>query len=93
MDLKWNWSAINISLLPWFFFAGWMFFIGAWKSILSWNLNMFTLIGMVLGIPLQSNQVYFPRHFPAEFKTVVTVSHFKQQQLFDLSFIGAATGN
>jgi Cu2+-exporting ATPase len=28
------------------FYAAWMFFVRAWKSIISWNLNMFTLIGI-----------------------------------------------
>ncbi|HQF48405.1 MAG TPA: heavy metal-binding domain-containing protein, partial [Flavobacterium alvei] len=40
---KWNWVQFILAL-PVVFYAGWMFFVRAWKSILTWNLNMFTLI-------------------------------------------------
>jgi Cu2+-exporting ATPase len=59
----------NINLLPVFFYAG-CFFIRAWKSILSWNLNMFTLIGIGTGVAFLFSLIrLFSRHFPAEFKT------------------------
>jgi Cu2+-exporting ATPase len=67
-------------------------FIRAWKSILSWNLNMFTLIGIGTGWhSLQSNRVFFPDIF-RQFKTEREQFHFilKQQQLFWF-FIGAVT--
>jgi Cu2+-exporting ATPase len=37
----------------------------------SWNLNMFTLIGIGTGVAFLFSLVgmFFPRHFPAEFKT------------------------
>ncbi len=30
--------------------GGWPFFVRAWQSVLSWNLNMFTLIGLGVGV-------------------------------------------
>ena len=44
MDMEyWNWVQLALSL-PVVFYAAWMFFIRAWKSVVTWNLNMFTLI-------------------------------------------------
>jgi Cu2+-exporting ATPase len=45
---KWNWVQLILSL-PVVFYACWMFFIRAYKSIITWNLNMFTLIGIGSG--------------------------------------------
>ncbi|MEO7209742.1 MAG: heavy metal-binding domain-containing protein, partial [Chitinophagaceae bacterium] len=41
---KWNWIQLILSI-PVVFYAGWMFFQRAWRSVITWNLNMFTLIG------------------------------------------------
>jgi Cu+-exporting ATPase len=71
MDLKmWNWVQFILTL-PVVFYAGWMFFIRAWKSIISWNLNMFTLIGIGTGVAFVFSLVgmFFPDIFPTEFKT------------------------
>jgi Cu+-exporting ATPase len=71
MDLKmWNWVQFILTL-PVVFYAGWMFFIRAWKSIISWNLNMFTLIGIGTGVAFVFSLfgMFFPDIFPAEFKT------------------------
>ena len=46
---KWNWVQFLFSI-PVLFYAGWMFFVRAWKSIITWNLNMFTLIGIGTGV-------------------------------------------
>jgi Cu2+-exporting ATPase len=66
---KWNWAQFILTL-PVVFYAGWMFFVRAWKSIITWNLNMFTLIGIGTGIAFLFSIVglLFPDYFPAEFK-------------------------
>jgi Cu2+-exporting ATPase len=66
---EWNWIQFILTL-PVVFYAGWMFFIRAWKSILTWNLNMFTLIGIGTGIAFLFSiaGLLFPDYFPNEFK-------------------------
>ena len=66
----WNWVQFGLSL-PVVFYACWMFFKRAWKSVLTWNLNMFTLIGIGSGVAFLFSIVglFFPEIFPAEFKT------------------------
>jgi Cu+-exporting ATPase len=71
MDLElWNWVQLLFTL-PVVFYAAWMFFIRAWKSIVTWNLNMFTLIGIGTGVAFLFSLVgmFFPDVFPSEFKT------------------------
>lgn len=41
----WTWVQFFLSL-PVVFYATWMFFERAWRSVRTWKLNMFTLIGM-----------------------------------------------
>jgi Cu2+-exporting ATPase len=67
---KWNWVQLILSL-PVVFYACWMFFERAWKSIITWNLNMFTLIGIGSGVAFLFSLVglFFPTIFPDEFKT------------------------
>lgn len=67
---KWNWVQLLLSL-PVVFYAGWIFFVRAWKSIITWNLNMFTLIGIGTGVAFLFSLVgmFFPGIFPSEFKT------------------------
>lgn len=67
---KWNWLQLALST-PVVFYAAWMFFQRAWKSIITWNLNMFTLIGIGTGIAFVFSIVamLFPDVFPAQFKT------------------------
>ncbi|MFE3869966.1 heavy metal translocating P-type ATPase [Flavobacterium sp. ZS1P70] len=67
---KWNWLQLILSL-PVIFYACWMFFIRAYKSIITWNLNMFTLIGIGTGVAFLFSLVgmFFPDVFPDEFKT------------------------
>ncbi len=66
----WNWIQLALSI-PVVFYATWMFFERAWKSIKTWNLNMFTLIGIGAGIAWIFSIVamLFPEVFPAQFKT------------------------
>jgi len=71
MDLeKWNWVQFVLTI-PIVFYACWMFFERAWKSIIKWNLNMFTLIGIGTGVAFIFSIVglLFPEIFPAQFKT------------------------
>lgn len=71
MDLaKWNWVQLILSF-PVVFYACWMFFVRAWKSIITWNLNMFTLIGIGAGVAFMFSIVglLFPEYFPSEFKS------------------------
>lgn len=68
--IKWNWVQFILSL-PVVFYACWIFFVRAWKSIFTWNLNMFTLIGIGTGVAFLFSLVgmFFPDIFPNEFKT------------------------
>ncbi len=71
MELRyWNWVQLILSI-PVVFYATWMFFERAWRSIVTWNLNMFTLIGIGAGIAWLFSLValLFPSVFPDQFKT------------------------
>lgn len=71
MELKyWNWLQFGLSV-PVVFYATWMFFERAWKSIISWNLNMFTLIGIGAGVAwiFSVAGMLFPTLFPEQFRT------------------------
>ena len=65
----WNWIQFALTI-PVVFYACWMFFVRAWKSIISWNLNMFTLVGIGTGVAFIFSiaGLLFPNIFPAEFK-------------------------
>jgi Cu2+-exporting ATPase len=67
---SWNWIQFVLTL-PVVFYACRMFYVRAWKSIITWNLNMFTLIGIGSGIAFLFSIVglLFPDIFPQEFKT------------------------
>jgi len=66
----WNWIQFGLSL-PVVFYATWMFFERAWRSVKTWNLNMFTLIGIGAGVAwiFSVFGLIFPDFFPAQFKT------------------------
>ncbi len=66
----WNWIQFALSI-PVVFYATWMFFERAFKSIKTWNLNMFTLIGIGSGVAWVFSVfgMFFPDFFPAQFKT------------------------
>jgi len=66
----WNWIQLVLSI-PVVFYATWMFFERAYKSIKTWNLNMFTLIGIGAGVAWLFSVfgMLFPDVFPAQFKT------------------------
>lgn len=66
----WNWVQFGLSM-PVIFYATWMFFERAYKSIKTWNLNMFTLIGIGSGVAWLFSifGMFFPNIFPNQFKT------------------------
>lgn len=73
---SWNWVQFILSL-PVVFYACWMFFTRAWKSIITWNLNMFTLIGIGSGVAFLFSLfgLFFPSIFPNEFKDEMGTVH------------------
>ena len=66
----WNWVQFALSI-PVVFYATWMFFERAWRSVITWNLNMFTLIGIGSGVAwlFSVTALLFPGVFPDQFKT------------------------
>ncbi|WMI70301.1 heavy metal translocating P-type ATPase [Mangrovimonas sp. YM274] len=72
----WNWVQFVLSL-PVVFYAAWMFFERAYKSIKTWNLNMFTLIGIGAGVAWIFSVVglLIPDLFPQQFKSESGVVH------------------
>jgi Cu2+-exporting ATPase len=85
---QWNWIQFVLSL-PVVFYAGWMFFVRAWKSIISWNLNMFTLIGIGTGIAFLFSiaGLLFPDYFPNEFKHHGAVSLYFEATVVILTLV------
>ncbi|WP_291116829.1 heavy metal translocating P-type ATPase [Flavobacterium sp. UBA6135] len=66
----WNWIQFFLSI-PVVFYATWMFFERAYRSIKTWQLNMFTLIGIGAGVAWLFSVfgMLFPDVFPDQFKT------------------------
>ena len=64
----WNWIQFILSV-PVVFYATWMFFERAYRSIKTWTLNMFTLIGIGAGVAWLFSVVaiLFPDVFPEQF--------------------------
>ena len=50
--------------------GGWPFFMKGWRSVSSWNLNMFTLIALGVGVAYAYSAfaLFFPAIFPATFR-------------------------
>ena len=71
LELKyWNWIQFGLSV-PVVFYTTWMFFERAYRSIKTWHLNMFTLIGIGAGVAWVFSVfgMLFPDFFPPQFKT------------------------
>ncbi len=51
--------------------GGWIFYVRAWKSVITWNLNMFTLIGLGTAVAYIYSlvAVFLPDIFPAAFRS------------------------
>jgi len=71
-----SWLQMVLSL-PVVFYAGWMFFERGWKSVKTWNLNMFTLIAIGTGVAWIFSVVglIYPDIFPDQFKNVNGTVH------------------
>ncbi|AEE19117.1 heavy metal translocating P-type ATPase [Dokdonia sp. 4H-3-7-5] len=77
LELKyWNWIQFALSI-PVVFYATWMFFERAYRSIITWNLNMFTLIGIGAGVAWLFSVfgMLVPDFFPNQFKTEAGTVH------------------
>lgn len=72
----WNWIQFVLSI-PVVFYATWMFFERAFRSIETWNLNMFTLIGIGAGVAWDFSVfgLLFPSVFPDQFLTEYGTVH------------------
>ena len=66
---NWNWVQFALSI-PVVFYATWMFFERAYRSVKTWNLNMFTLIGIGAGVAWLFSvfAILVPDFFPPQFK-------------------------
>lgn len=66
----WGWVQLVLSI-PVVFYACWMFFERAWRSLKTFNFNMFTLIGIGAGVAWAFSVValVFPDIFPKQFQT------------------------
>ncbi|MDA3896601.1 MAG: heavy metal translocating P-type ATPase, partial [Desulfobacteraceae bacterium] len=55
---------------PVVFWCGWPFLVRGWQSVVSWNLNMFTLIGLGVSVAYLYSLIaaIFPEIFPASFR-------------------------
>src|SRR5690606_9907644 len=77
MDQKyWNWVQFTLSI-PVVFYATWMFFERAGRSLVTWNPNMFTLIGIGAGGAWVFSffGLLFPDFFPDQFKSMDGAVH------------------
>ncbi|MCP4883347.1 MAG: copper-translocating P-type ATPase [Flavobacteriales bacterium] len=77
LDQKyWNWIQMFLSL-PVVFYTTWIFFERAYRSIKTWNLNMFTLIGIGAGVAwiFSLFALLLPDFFPEQFKTNTGTVH------------------
>jgi len=69
---SWDWVQFALTI-PVVFVACWMFYQRAWQSIITWNLNMFTLVGIGTGAAFLFSIVglVYPDVFPQEFKSTL----------------------
>jgi Cu+-exporting ATPase len=65
----WQWLEF-IFATPVVLWGGWPFFMRGWRSVVTRNLNMFTLIGLGTGVAYAFSVVglFFPGAFPASFR-------------------------
>ncbi len=72
----WNWIQMLLSL-PVVFYTCWMFFERAYRSLKTWNLNMFTLIGIGAGVAWTFSvfAMLLPDFLPAQFKSETGTVH------------------
>jgi len=76
---QWLPEGLSMPIVQWIEFAlatpvvlwgGWPFFVRGWQSVVSWNLNMFTLIGLGVAVAWSYSVValLFPGIFPANMR-------------------------
>lgn len=67
----WMWFELLLAT-PVVLWAGWPFFVRAWNSIVNRSLNMFTLIGLGVGVAYVYSLIaaIFPQIFPVSFRDV-----------------------
>jgi len=65
-----HWSELILAT-PVVLWGGWIFYVRAWRSVVTWNLNMFTLIGLGTAVAYVYSVValLFPQIFPQSFRT------------------------
>jgi len=65
-----HWAELILAT-PVVLWGGSIFYVRAWKSIVTWNLNMFTLIGLGTAVAYIYSliAVFFPEIFPAGFRS------------------------
>ena len=65
----WQWFEFLLAT-PVVLWGGWPFFVRGWRSLVTRNLNMFTLIGLGTGVAYAFSVVgvFFPGIFPASFR-------------------------
>ncbi len=71
MDATWfNWAELALAT-PVVVWGGWPFFVRFWTSVRTWNLNMFTLIGLGVAVAFLYSVVATaaPSLFPASFRS------------------------
>src|SRR5512139_3185974 len=65
--MKWMELVLATPVVLW---GAWPFFVRGWQSVVTWNPNMFTLIGLGVGVAYVYSLVaaLFPRLFPESFR-------------------------
>jgi len=65
----WSWLEVLLAT-PVVLWGAWPFFVRGWRSVMTWNLNMFTLIALGVGVAYVYSVVahFFPGIFPASFR-------------------------
>jgi Cu+-exporting ATPase len=65
-----TWAELVLST-PVVLWCGWPFFVRGWRSVVTWNPNMFTLIGLGTGVAYVYSLIaaLFPSLFPPSFRT------------------------
>jgi len=66
----WQWAQFALAT-PVVLWGAWPFFVRGWRSVVTWNLNMFTLIGLGVAVAYLYSLVakLFPAIFPQSFRS------------------------